>query len=98
MAKYWRKPLDIDKIKTPRGKIYILKDRCKGCAFCVEFCPKKVLEISKEYNAKGYYPPFVKNPDDCIACDQCSLICPDFAIYCEEEKEKKPVKHKKKKS
>jgi len=85
MMKYWRKPLDIDQIKTPRGKIYILTERCKGCSFCVEFCPKKVLELSQEYNTKGYYPPYVKDPDACIACNLCSLICPDFAIYCEDK-------------
>ena len=30
-------------------------DRCKGCGLCVSVCPKNVLEISKEGNAKGYF-------------------------------------------
>ncbi|MCK5259172.1 MAG: 4Fe-4S dicluster domain-containing protein, partial [Thermoplasmatales archaeon] len=64
--KFWRKPLDLDKIKIPCGEVHIFKDRCKGCAFCVEYCPKDVLEMSEEFNIKGYHPPYVKNPDDCL--------------------------------
>ncbi|MEO0185570.1 MAG: ferredoxin family protein [candidate division WOR-3 bacterium] len=79
--KFWRRPLDADKIKVPQGEIHIIKDRCKGCGFCVEFCPKKVLELSKEFNIKGYHPPYVKNPDECRECHLCEIICPEFAIY-----------------
>ncbi|MCK4909253.1 MAG: 4Fe-4S binding protein [Planctomycetes bacterium] len=94
MTKCWRKPLDTAVTEAPRGKIHIIKERCKGCSFCVEFCPKKVLELSSHYNAKGYNLPEVKNPEACIACDLCTIICPDFAIYCEVEK-KKPTTGKK---
>jgi 2-oxoglutarate ferredoxin oxidoreductase subunit delta len=47
---------------------------CKGCGICVNFCPKKVLdldEIGKIY---------AKEPDKCIMCGQCELRCPDYAI------------------
>ena len=76
----------VDAVKTKKGRrargvVYIIKERCKGCGFCVEFCPKKVLVISDEFNSKGYHPPVVKNPDDCIACNLCGMFCPDFAIY-----------------
>lgn len=79
--KYRRKPLDIESIKVPHGEIHIIKDRCKGCGFCVEFCPKQVLVFSEEYNLKGYHPPVVKYPKKCISCDFCTRFCPDFAIY-----------------
>ena len=68
-------------LKLTRGKVYISSDWCKGCAFCVQFCPTKVLEMSDEYNAKGYHPPYVKNPDACNDCKFCQLICPEFSIY-----------------
>jgi 2-oxoglutarate ferredoxin oxidoreductase subunit delta len=68
-------------IQVPKGKLALIKDRCKGCGFCIEFCPKKVLEFSSESNAKGYHVPEVKNPDQCILCGFCSMYCPDFAIY-----------------
>ncbi len=46
---------------------------CKGCYICIEFCPKKVLEM------KGFVVS-VKNLEACIKCMQCELRCPDFAI------------------
>lgn len=84
-----RKPLFPPKEKKIREvKIYIIEDGCKGCNFCIEFCPKKVLEESDKLNAKGFHPPYVKNEDDCIGCGLCQAICPDFAIFIEEvEKE-----------
>jgi len=79
--RFWRRPLDTDTIELPRGEIHILEDQCKGCGFCVEFCPCEVLVLSERFNAKGYHPPEVKKPDECVACELCQLICPDFAIY-----------------
>lgn len=80
--KYWRKPLDLNDVKIPRGEVHIIVERCKGCGFCVEYCPKDVLEMSTEFNAKGYHPPFVKDQGECVNCDLCERICPEFAIYC----------------
>ena len=79
--KFWRKPLDADKFVRPTGEIFIIEDRCKGCGFCIEFCPNEVLEESEKYNAKGYHPPNVKDQEACIACRLCEFICPEFAIF-----------------
>jgi 2-oxoglutarate ferredoxin oxidoreductase subunit delta len=54
--------------------------RCKGCGLCVEVCPKKVLEISRKVNTKGYNPVFQARPEDCIKCTACCIMCPDVAI------------------
>jgi 2-oxoglutarate ferredoxin oxidoreductase subunit delta len=67
--------------KKARGVVVINRESCKGCAFCVEFCPPKCLDLEKGYNVKGYHPPFLSKPDACTGCDMCGLMCPDFAIY-----------------
>ncbi len=80
--KFWRTPLDVDKLQIPHGELHIIKDRCKGCGFCVEYCPRGVLELSDEFNVKGYHPPRAVDEDKCVNCGLCELICPEFAIFC----------------
>jgi 2-oxoglutarate ferredoxin oxidoreductase subunit delta len=82
-VKYWRRPLDADTVKSPRGRIYVIKELCKGCGFCVEYCPRDVLELSQEFNKKGYHPPVAIHEENCVSCGLCELICPEFAIYAE---------------
>ena len=78
---YWRKPLDLDKLDLPKGLIHIIDDQCKGCGFCVEYCPKDVLEISSGFNKKGYHPPIVAQEDECVHCQLWEIICPEFSIF-----------------
>jgi len=68
-------------LKAKKGEIHINKNRCKGCAFCVEYCPHDVLEMSDEFNIKGYHPPYIKDEDKCMYCQLCETICPEFAIF-----------------
>ncbi|MCU0572270.1 MAG: 4Fe-4S binding protein [Syntrophobacteraceae bacterium] len=83
--KYWRTPLDTEEVFVTRGIVHIIEDRCKGCGYCIEYCPKDVLVFSSRFNAKGYHPPEVSRPDDCVNCHYCEIICPDFAIYSVED-------------
>lgn len=78
-----RIPLDIHKMHVPRGQVYLLLERCKGCGICVEFCPRDVLQISGGMNARGYHYPEITPGKEaaCVHCEFCTLICPEFAIY-----------------
>jgi 2-oxoglutarate ferredoxin oxidoreductase subunit delta len=69
------------KSKGPRGRVIIDIEKCKGCGFCIEFCPTHVLEFSETFNAKGYHPPGAARPENCTGCDLCGVYCPDFAIF-----------------
>ncbi len=68
--------------------ITIIKDFCKGCGFCIEYCPKKVYELSEEMNRKGYRLPWAVHAEECTECGLCDLYCPDFAIIVEKTKKK----------
>jgi 2-oxoglutarate ferredoxin oxidoreductase subunit delta len=72
---------EVKRPKRSRGKVTINIELCKGCGFCIEFCPAGVLERSAEFNSKGYHPPHAINPDTCMGCDMCGMYCPDFAIF-----------------
>jgi len=76
----WREPLDLDKTKIRRAEIRIIKERCRGCGFCIEFCPKDVLDVSEELNEKGAHPPKLVDETRCALCSFCQTVCPDVAI------------------
>ena len=84
-----RKPTAAAKRKRPAARLVIDEEACKGCGFCVEFCPTGALELSGSYNRKGYHPPIVIE-DDCVYCEVCELICPEFSIYCVEDPARRP--------
>ena len=81
--RFWRLPLDAKDHSVPVGELHIIADRCKGCGFCIEFCPNNVLLESKTYNVKGYHPPetLPGRELECVNCNLCQVICPEFAIY-----------------
>ena len=81
-----RVPMDLAMAQVPHGQVFVIPSRCKGCKFCIEFCPTQVLEYSEDFNEKGYrYPVVTKNKTaECVHCRFCDLICPEFAIYTKE--------------
>ena len=81
-----RKPLDSAAVEIPVGQVYVIPERCKGCKFCIQFCPEQVLVESGGMNAKGYHYPVVAEgkAQACVNCRFCKLVCPEFAIYTEE--------------
>jgi 2-oxoglutarate ferredoxin oxidoreductase subunit delta len=70
------------------GRIEIDGERCKGCLFCIELCPKKSIHLSEELNLKGYFIAAFDggatgNGDGCNGCGICALMCPEVAIEVE---------------
>ena len=81
---FWRQPLDRETVQVPHGVVHIIEERCKGCGFCVEFCPQDVLVMSQHTNSRGYHPPETVSDSHCINCGLCALLCPDFAVFVED--------------
>ncbi len=70
-----------------RFQVVIDRERCKGCELCRSFCPKQLIEMDTQVNAKGYCPAKMTRQEECVGCTSCALVCPDCAIeiFAEEE-------------
>jgi len=62
------------------SKIIIDTERCKGCALCIDICPKKVIVQDGSFNSTGYNFVSLGNVEDCTGCGFCALMCPEAAI------------------
>jgi len=69
--------------RVGKGTVFVRTEICKGCSFCIDFCPPHCLGFSTELNPKGYHFPVLQHPEACTGCDLCGLYCPDFAIHAE---------------
>ena len=83
MKVFGRTPLDYAEVKIPHGRIHLIPERCKGCEICIQLCPKEILQVSTKTNQKGYhFPEIVPGKGaDCVHCQFCSMVCPEFAIF-----------------
>jgi 2-oxoglutarate ferredoxin oxidoreductase subunit delta len=75
-------------LKLRNVGVVVIDDRCKGCSFCIEFCPKHVLEQSSKLNVRGVHPPQVKHEELCVGCGICEELCPDMAIFLVDKEER----------
>lgn len=63
------------------NRINIDSELCKGCRYCVTYCPKRIIEIGESFNSMGYkYARTCDEKNECTACAICALMCPDAAI------------------
>lgn len=62
--------------RGPEGDVEINTDECKGCGYCVEECPQKVLFLSPKLNRMGYHPSAYIG-HGCTGCGICFYACPE---------------------
>ena len=62
--------------------VIIDEEKCKGCCFCISFCPKKILTLAPHINQRGDTPVAViaEKAHECTGCLACAIMCPDVAI------------------
>ena len=64
-----------------KGAVTVNKERCKGCNLCVVAGTTDTLSLQPlEVNDRGYHFAYMSNPDACIGCCSCALVCPDACI------------------
>ena len=47
-------------------KMTVDPNYCKGCGLCIIACPRKIIRLSENINAKGY------NYAECIEQEKCT--------------------------
>lgn len=66
-------------------RIVVNERYCKGCALCVQVCPKNIIVLDPDkITDKGYHPAMCTDDSQCTGCTNCALICPDVAITVEK--------------
>ena len=64
-----------------KGYVEISQEGCKGCSLCIAHCPVKCLALNtNDTNSFGLHYAYLAEPDKCIACQNCAVMCPDAAI------------------
>jgi len=63
-----------------KGSIKIKRELCKGCTFCMTFCPKQCIVLSEKLNKKGCLVAEFHEDKGCTGCATCGLMCPEIAI------------------
>ena len=61
-------------------EIKINRELCKGCELCIDVCPKGILALGDQVNAKGNKFVVAEDPGSYIGCCSCSTMCPEAAI------------------
>lgn len=65
--------------------LFIDRERCKGCMLCIKACAKAVLRMSRKLNSRGFHFAETEEPEKCVGCGNCAIMCPDAAIEIEGE-------------
>jgi 2-oxoglutarate ferredoxin oxidoreductase subunit delta len=64
-----------------RGEVTIDERFCKGCGYCVKFCPHDcIVQPGDKFSPQGYLLPVLESAERCNACGICAWMCPDHAI------------------
>lgn len=77
-----KEALQLIKLKSEN----LLTEWCKGCGYCVKWCPKEALSIGKDLNHSGYRYVLL-DEEKCVACGICRTVCPDCVFRFTEEVE-----------
>jgi 2-oxoglutarate ferredoxin oxidoreductase subunit delta len=61
-------------------KINVDKELCKGCGYCIEYCPTKIVSLKNDTNSKGYMFAYQTDERKCTGCKVCAIVCPEAAV------------------
>ena len=64
---------------------YVITDACIKDFVCAADCATAAIAPIAEDAAAGTVTQLFINPDECIDCGNCAGICPQHAIFAEED-------------
>jgi 2-oxoglutarate ferredoxin oxidoreductase subunit delta len=73
-------------------RLHIDKERCKGCALCVDACKQGLLKLARALNRRGQHYVEIGDAEACSGCRRCVTMCPDTAIEIEKLPDEAPPK------
>lgn len=63
------------------GYVVIDNSKCKSCYYCIDACPKGLIQKSEKTGFTGNLTvEFKDDNNECIGCKCCAISCPDLAI------------------
>jgi heterodisulfide reductase subunit A len=60
--------------------VHVDRERCDGCAMCIDSCPANALEVVDSKNRPGKKVIFI-HAKLCQGCGVCEGTCPKEAIF-----------------
>lgn len=63
--------------------VKVNEQKCKGCQYCIMFCPRKAIALSGSMNNQGVEYVQVDS-EKCIECGICYTVCPDIVFEISE--------------
>jgi ferredoxin len=65
--------------------VYVITSACVKDEVCVSACPEEAIASGTVDVAGESFDQFFIDPDKCIDCGTCEAVCPETAIFSEDD-------------
>lgn len=64
-------------------KLFYDRDKCNGCAICIQACPKEAIilnPVGASIRGEIKEAPITIDTEKCVICGLCAALCPEEAL------------------